>query len=170
MWNRKNSLERRVDLIEGKTATAVGELADTIRHRYGNETGQQLAANLAQLAQSIDQLDLSDSMVRRRKELERAAKKASRQMRRTLKDLEKSRGRVAQDATALANRVTHDAGALATRVGEQVEHGGQQLATISKQAVPAQPAAWIAPSLLGFALGFVFGFLFARGRRKRAED
>lgn len=166
MWNRKNSIERRVDQLEGKTVTAVEDLAGTVRQRFPNETGRQLADNLAQLAHNIEQLDLGDSMARRRRELERAARKANRQMNRAVKDLERTRGRVARDAGALAARVSHDAGALATRVGEQVEHGGHQLATISQKAAPAEPAAWIAPSLLGFGLGFGLGFLFARRRRK----
>lgn len=168
MWNRKNRIERGVAQLEGKTATAVEELADTVRQRYTNETGQQLANSLALLARSIEQLDLGDSMVRRRKELERAARKASRRMDRTLKDLEKTRGRVRRDANALATRVGHDASALAVQAREQVEHGGQQLATISQKTVPAEPTAWIAPSLLGFGLGFGLGFLFAR--RQRRED
>jgi hypothetical protein len=168
MWNRKNRFERNVDQLEGKTVTAVEDLAGTIRQRYAGETGQQLANNLAQLAHSIEQLDLGESMARRRKELERATRKASRRMNHALKDLEKTRGRVQRDAGALATRVSHDAGALAVQAREQVEHGGQQLATISQKAVPTEPAAWIAPSLLGFGLGFGLGFLFAR-RRRRAE-
>lgn len=170
MWTRKNTLERRVDKFEGKTVAAMEELAESVRQRFQNETGQQLAANLVQLAHNIEQLDLSDSMVRRRKELERAARKASRRMNRAVKDLEKTRGRVAQDASALAARVSHDAGALATRMGEQVEHGGHQLATISHKAAPAEPAGWIAPTLLGFGLGFGLGFLFARRRRRNREE
>lgn len=170
MWKRKTNLEHRMDQIEGQTATAVEHLADTVRQRYATEAGQQLAANLAHLAQAIDQLNLGDTMMRRRRELEHAAKKANRQMLRTLKDLEHTRGRVARDAGVLATRVGHDAGVLATRVGEQVEHGSQQLATLSQKAAPAEPRAWILPSLLGFTLGFGLGFLIARRRRKRDDD
>lgn len=159
MWSRKNKLERRIDTLETGTATAVDELANRVRQRFDNVTGQQLASNLSQLAKSIDQLDVSDTMVKRRKELERAARKTSRQMDRAIKDLERTRSRVAKDATALA-----------ARVGEQVEHSGQQLATISQKTVPPEPAGWIVPSLIGFLLGFGAGFLLARSRNRRHES
>ncbi|HMQ34188.1 MAG TPA: hypothetical protein PKD53_25870, partial [Chloroflexaceae bacterium] len=142
MWNRKNSVERRIDSLERSTATAVEDLADTVRQRFDNEAGQQLAGNLAQLARNIDHLELGDTMARRRKELERATKKATRQVNRALRDLEKTRGKVARDANALA-----------ARVGESVEHGGQQLATIGQKAVPSEPTGWVMPTLLGFLLG-----------------
>jgi ElaB/YqjD/DUF883 family membrane-anchored ribosome-binding protein len=154
MWNRKNSFERGIASLEGGTAVAVEDLAATIRERYNNETGQKLAANLAQLAKSVDQLELSDAVAKRRKELERAAKKASRQMDRAIKDLEKTRSRVASDASALA-----------ARVGESVEHSGQQLATISQKTVPTEPTGWIMPTFFGFLLGFGAGFLAARSRK-----
>lgn len=158
MWGRKkNAVERGIDSLEGGTATATAELAETIRGRFDNETGRQIADNLNQLAKNIEQLDLSDAMMKRRKELEKAAKRASRQVNRAMKDLDKTRARLAQDANALA-----------TRVGESVEHSGQQLATLSQKTVPPEPAGWILPSFVGFLLGFGAGFVVAR-RRKRDE-
>lgn len=159
MWKRKNSVERRIDSLEHSTATAVEDLADNVRRRFEGEAGQQLAGNLTQLARNIDHLELGDAVARRRRELERATRKANRQVNRALRDLEKTRGKVARDASALA-----------ARVGESVEHGGQQLATIGHKAVPSEPTGWVLPTLLGFLLGFGAGFLIARSRRRRRDD
>ena len=43
MWRRKNSLERGLATMETNTAVAVDQLAERIRERMDNETGQQLA-------------------------------------------------------------------------------------------------------------------------------
>ncbi|NTU85826.1 MAG: hypothetical protein HGA45_41930 [Chloroflexales bacterium] len=155
MWSRKNKFERSIGALESNTATATEELATAIRERFPNETGQQIAENLARLAKNVEQLDLSDAVLQRRKELEKAAKKASRQVDRAIKDLDKTRSRVARDANALA-----------ARVGESVEQGGQQLATLSQKTVPPEPAGWIMPSFVGFLFGFGAGFLVARKRRQ----
>lgn len=155
----KNKFERGIDTLEDGTATAAVDLAETIRERYDNEAGRQIADNLNKLAKSVEQLDLSDAVLQRRKELEKAAKKASRQVDRAMKDLEKTRTRIAKDANALA-----------ARVGESVEHSGQQIATLSQKTVPPEPAGWILPSSLGFLLGFGAGFLVARKRREEPAD
>jgi ElaB/YqjD/DUF883 family membrane-anchored ribosome-binding protein len=155
MWGRKNTFERGVSTLESSTATAAEDLATTIRERFDNEAGRQIADNLNRLAKNVEQLDLSDAVQQRRKELERAAKKASRQVDRAIKDLDKTRNRVARDANALA-----------ARVGESVEHSGQQIATISQKTVPAEPAGWILPSFVGFLLGFGAGFLVARNKKE----
>jgi hypothetical protein len=147
LWNRKNSFERGIDAAEARTAVAVERLADGIQERIGSSTGEQLAANLRQLAGRIDELDLSGQVQRRRRELEKASKKASRQVQRAMHDLERTRGRV---------------------VGE-AERTGKQLATIGHKAVPEEPTGWIVPSLFGFAFGFAFGFVVARTLRPRAE-
>jgi hypothetical protein len=147
LWNRKNSFERGIDAAEARTAVAVERLADGIQERIGSSTGEQLAANLRQLAGRIDELDLSGQMQRRRRELEKASKKASRQVQRAMHDLERTRGRV---------------------VGE-AERTGKQLVTIGHKAVPEEPTGWIVPSLFGFAFGFAFGFVVARTLRPRAE-
>jgi hypothetical protein len=147
LWNRKNSFERGIDAAEARTAVAVERLADGIQGRIGSSTGEQLAANLRQLAGRIDELDLSGQMQRRRRELEKASKKASRQVQRAMHDLERTRGRV---------------------VGE-AERTGKQLVTIGHKAVPEEPTGWIVPSLFGFAFGFAFGFVVARTLRPRAE-
>lgn len=158
MWSRKNKFEQRIASLESGTASAVEELAGSIRERYDNETGRQLANNLTQLARTVDQLELSDTVAKRRRELERAARKASRQMDRAVKDLEKTRARVARDANALA-----------TRVGESAQQGGQQIVTLGQKTVPAEPTGWIMPTVLGFLLGFGAGFLAARKTRGRHE-
>lgn len=159
MWNRKNSFERGIDSLQDGTATAVEDLAATVRERFDNDAGRQLAGNLTQLARSVEELDLSDKVAKRRRELEKATKKANRQVNRAVKDLEKSRARFASDANALA-----------TRVGERVEEGGQQLATLGQKTVPGEPTGWIMPTLLGFLLGFGAGFLLARVWRKGRKD
>jgi hypothetical protein len=146
-WNRKNRLERGIDAAEAQTAVAVERLAEGIQDRLDNPTGQQLAANLRQLAGRIDELDLSGQMQRRRRELEKASKKASHQVHRAMHDFEKTRGRI---------------------VGE-AERTGKQLVTIGHKAVPEEPTGWIVPSLFGFAFGFAFGFVVARTLRPRAE-
>lgn len=156
MWTRKNRLERQIDSLESGTVSAVEDLAATVRERFDNEAGRQLAGNLTQLAKNVEQLELSDSLARRRKELEKATRKANRQVNRAIKDLDKTRARVA-----------HDANALAHRVGESVEHGGQQLATIGQKTVPSEPTGWVMPTVLGFLLGFGAGFLVASRRRRR---
>ncbi len=159
MWKRKNRVERRIESLEHNTAAAVEDLADTVRRRFDGETGQQLAGSLAQLARNINQLELGDAMAKRRRELERATKKATKQVNRALRDLEKTRGRVAREANALA-----------AKVSESVEQGGQQLATLGQKAVPSEPAGWVTPTLLGFAIGFGVGFAIARSRRRRRDD
>ena len=156
-WNRKNSFERGIDAAEARTAVAVEHLAEGIQERIGNSTGEQLAANLRQLASRIDDLDLSGQVQRRRRELEKASKKASRQVQRAMHDFEKTRGRIAGEA-----------GAIATLVGAEAGRTGQQLATLSHKAVPKEPAGWIIPSLFGFAFGFAFGFVIARALRPTA--
>lgn len=158
MWTRKNRLERGIETLESGAVSAVEELADTVRQRFDNEAGRQLAGNLTQFARNVEQLDLGDSMLRRRKELERATRKANRRVNRAIKDLDKTRSRVA-----------HDANALAHRVGESATHGGQQLATIGQKAVPAEPTGWVMPIVLGFLLGFGAGFLVARRRRRHRD-
>ena len=80
MWRRKNSLERGLATMETNTAVAVDQLAERIRERMDNETGQQLAQTLTRLAERVDALDLSDQMQRSRKELSKAAKKAGKQV------------------------------------------------------------------------------------------
>lgn len=159
MFSRKNRLERGIASLEGGAATAVEDLAATIGQRFDSETGRKLADNLNQLARNVEQLELSDSVAARRRELEKAARKASRQMDRAIKDLEKTRSKVARDANVLA-----------ARVGENLEQGGQQLATISQKTVPQEPTGWIMPTLFGFLLGFGAGFLFARARKTRAAE
>lgn len=159
MWMRKNRLERGIDSLESGTVSAVEDLAETVRQRFDNDAGRQLAGNLSQLARNVEQLDLSDSMRRRRKELERATRKANRQVNRAIKDLDKTRARVARDANALAHRV-----------GESVEHSGQQLATIGQKTVPSEPTGWLMPTVLGFLLGFGAGFLIARRRARRDNE
>lgn len=158
-WNRKNSFERGIDAAEARTAVAVERLADGIEERIGSSAGEQLAANLRQLASRIDELDLSGQVQRRRRELEKASKKASRQVNRAMHDFEKTRG-----------RVVGEAGALASMVGAEAGRTGKQLATLSHKAVPEEPAAWIVPSLFGFAFGFAFGFVIARTLRPRSWE
>jgi hypothetical protein len=158
-WNRKNSFERGIGAAEAQTAVAVERLADGIQGRLGNPAGEQLAANLRQLASRVDELDLSGEVQRRRRELEKASKKASRQVQRTMHDFEKTRGRIAGEASALA-----------TRVGSEAERTGQQLVTIGHKAVPEEPTGWIVPSLFGFVFGFSFGFVLARTMRPKREE
>jgi hypothetical protein len=155
-WNRKNSFERGIGAAEAQTAVAVERLADGIQDRLGSATGEQLAASLRQLASRIDELDLSGQVLRRRRELEKASKKASRQVQRALHDFDKTRG-----------RVVGEAGALASFVGAEAGRTGQQLATLGQKAAPDEPAGWILPSLFGFAFGFAFGFLIARTLRPK---
>jgi nucleotidyltransferase/DNA polymerase involved in DNA repair len=159
-WRRKNRLERGLDSLEHGASGAVAQLAETVRDRLDNETGQQLAGSLQQLSQRVDELDLSDAVLKRRQELERAARKASKQVNRAIKDFDKTRGRIAKDANKLA-----------TRVSGQLEHGGQQIATIGHKSVPTEPTGWILPTLLGFMLGLGLGFMLARvSRRDRQEE
>jgi uncharacterized phage infection (PIP) family protein YhgE len=158
-WRRKNRFERGLDTLENGASEAVAQLAEKVRDQIDGEAGTVLAGNLQQLAQRVDELNLSDSVLKRRKELERAARKASKQVNRALKDFDKTRGRIAQDANALAHRV-----------GDQLEHGGQQLATISHKAAPAEPTGWILPTLLGFMLGLGAGFLLAGLTRREREE
>ncbi len=80
MWRRKNSLERGLATMETNTAMAVDQLAERIRERMDNETGQQLAQTLTRLAERVDALDLSDQMQRSRREISKAAKKAGKQV------------------------------------------------------------------------------------------
>lgn len=81
MWNRKNRFEQGLDTAEANVAHAVSDLADTIRHRVDNEQGKQIAKALTNLADRVDSLDLSDQVVRSRKEIQKAAKKAKKQAR-----------------------------------------------------------------------------------------
>jgi hypothetical protein len=145
-WNPKNRFERGIDAAEAQTAVAVERIADGIQERLGSAAGAQLAANLRQLAGRIEELDLAGEVQRRRRELERASKKASRRVQRALHDFERTRERV---------------------VGE-AGRTGQQLATLGQKAAPEEPAGWILPSLFGFAFGFAFGFVIARSLRPKA--
>lgn len=130
MWSRKNGLERGIERAEHNTAIAVDQLAERIRERLDNETGQQLADTLTRLAERVEALDLADQVKRGRKELRRAAKQAS----------------------------------------KQVERSRRQLAAAGAHAVPAEPSAWIAPTLLGFLFGFGLGLLLARFLRPRRQE
>lgn len=159
MWRRKNKFERQLDTLETQASEAVGQLAGTIRGRFDNEVGQEVAAHLSQLARRVDELDLSDQVAQRRKKLEKAAKKASRRVDRAIKDLEKTRGKVARDARELASQV-----------GENLEHSGQQIATISQQSVPEKPGGWIMPTLLGLLVGFGLGFFVAKKTSKKESE
>lgn len=158
MWKRKTKIERQLDAAEHATSEAVGQLANTIRERFDGEASRQVAENLDQLARRIDDLDLGDTMRKRRKELERATKKANRKVEQALKELDKTRARVSRDANQLA-----------ARVGDTLEEGSHQLANLSQQAAPAEPRAWIVPTFFGFLAGFGFGFLFARRRSAHHE-
>ncbi|MFV9505318.1 MAG: hypothetical protein AB4911_12220 [Oscillochloridaceae bacterium umkhey_bin13] len=158
MWKRKTKIERQLDAAEHATSEAVGQLASTIRDRFEGDASRQVAENLDQLARRIDDLDLSDTMRKRRKELERATKKANRKVDEALKELDKTRTRVSRDANQLA-----------ARVGGTIEEGSHQLATISHQAAPAEPRAWIVPTFFGFLAGFGLGFLFARRPKHHDE-
>jgi len=80
MWRRKNSLERGVATMETNTAVAVDQLAERIRAQMDNETGQQLAQTLTHLAERVEALDLSGQMQQSRREITKAAKKASKQV------------------------------------------------------------------------------------------
>ena len=87
MWRRKNSLERGLATMETNTVVAVDQLAERIRERMDNETGQQLAQTLTRLAERVDALDLADQMQHGRKELRKATKQASKQVERGSKQL-----------------------------------------------------------------------------------
>ncbi len=159
MWRRKNRFERSIDVAETKTAERVNQLAEQVRERFDSESGQQLADNLNELARRVDDLDLSKTVYKRRKDLEKAARRANKQIDRAVRDLEQVRGKVA-----------HDASLLAARVGEQLEERGQQIATVGIQSVPSQPTGWIIPILFGFLIGFGAGFLIARNSRQNKEE
>lgn len=158
-WRKKNSLERGIDSLESGASEAVTQLADTVRDRLESEAGKQLAQNLEQLAKRVNELDLSDAVLKRRKELEQAANKASKQVNRALKDFDKTRGRIAKDANKLAHRV-----------GDQLEQGGQQLATLGHKSVPSEPTGWILPTILGFGVGLGLGLLLGRFSRPKQEE
>jgi hypothetical protein len=81
MWNRKNRFEQGLDTAETNVAHAVSDLADTIRQKVDTEQGKQLASALTNFADRVDALDLSDQVVRSRKEIQKAAKKAKKQAR-----------------------------------------------------------------------------------------
>lgn len=130
MWRRSNRLERGLESMEQNTAIAVDQLAERIRDRLDNETGQQLAETLTRLAERVDALDLAAQVKRGRKEIGKSAKKA----------------------------------------GKQMGRSGKQLASMGAQAVPTEPSAWIAPTLLGFLFGFSVGLLITRMRRPRREE
>lgn len=159
MWKRKTKIERQIGQAEHATSEAVEQLATNIRGRFEGDASRQVADNLEELARRIDDLDLSDKVRKRRKELERATKKANRKVDEALKELDKTRG-----------RVTRDANALAARVGDTLEEGSHQLATISHQAAPAEPRAWLVPTMVGFLAGFGLGFLFGRRRSAPKEE
>src|SRR5687767_475845 len=102
MWNRKNTFERRIDAVESQAVGAVERLAEGIQERLSNPTGEQLAANLRHFASRVEDLGVSDQVYRRRRELEKASKKASRQVEHAMRDFDKSRSRVVGEASALA--------------------------------------------------------------------
>lgn len=144
-WNRKRSLEHSIDAAEAQAAMAVERIADGIQERIGSTAGAQLAANLRQLAGRIDELDLAGQLLSRRRGLERAARKASRQVQRALHDFERTRERLADEAGRT----------------------GQQLATLGQRTLPDEPARWIVPTLFDFAFGFAFGFAIAYSLRPK---
>ncbi len=80
VFSRKTNLERGIDQMEHSAAAAVEQLAETIRERVDNETGEQIAKTLARLAERVDAMDLADQVKRSRKQVQKAAKRVSKQV------------------------------------------------------------------------------------------
>lgn len=79
-FSRKTNLERGIDQMEHSAAVAVEQLAETIRERVDNETGEQIAKTLARLAERVDAMDLADQVHRSRRQMQKAARRVSKQV------------------------------------------------------------------------------------------